>query len=151
MILRAAAAVLRRDDVQTYLASHVVDALRTTLIHNQAPFFSFSFSIPFLMFALLFSLCLLVVYGITQLRGHISVSSTVLLPPLPITVRALHFYREKISALSSVVDSHRIGLTHARSSQQSRSFFISSREKQLKANLLLFYLAEMTAVSKVLC
>ena len=29
------------------------------------------------------------------------------------TVRALHFYREKISALSSLVDSRRIVLTHA--------------------------------------
>ena len=31
-------------------------------------------------------------------------------PPLPTTVRALHFYREKISALSSLVDSRRIVL-----------------------------------------
>ena len=41
-------------------------------------------------------------------------------PRLPTTVRALHFYREKISALSSLVDSRRIVLTHAinRRSQQ---------------------------------
>ena len=38
--------------------------------------------------------------------------------PLSTTVRALHFYREKISALSSLVDSRRIVLTHARRSQQ---------------------------------
>ena len=57
------------------------------------------------------SLSLLVV---TQIRGHIAGSS----PPLPTTVRALHFYREKISALSSLVDSRRIVLTHARRSQQ---------------------------------
>ena len=46
---------------------------------------------------------------VTQIRGHIAGSS----PPLPTTVRALHFYREKISALSFVVDSRRIVLTHA--------------------------------------
>ena len=66
--------------------------------------------IPFLMFALLF-LSLLVV---TQIRGHIAGSS----PPIPTTVRALHFYRDNTSALSSRVDSHRIVLTHARRSQQ---------------------------------
>ena len=52
-----------------------------------------------LFFALLFSLLV-----VTQIRGHIAGSS----PPLPTTVRALHFYREKISALSSLVDSRRI-------------------------------------------
>ena len=67
----------------------------------QFPFFSFSF---FLFFHPIYylrpsilSLSLLVV---TQIRGHIAGSS----PPLPTTVRALHFYREKISALSSLVD-----------------------------------------------
>ena len=49
-----------------------------------------------------FSLSLLVV---TQIRGHIAGSS----PPLPTTVRALH-YRENISALSCLVDSRRIEL-----------------------------------------
>ena len=39
--------------------------------------------------------------------------------PLPTTVRALHFYREKISALSFLVDSRRIVLTHATRSQQT--------------------------------
>ena len=33
--------------------------------------------------------------------------------PLPSTVRALHFYRHKIGALSSLVDSRRIVPTHA--------------------------------------
>ena len=37
--------------------------------------------------------------------------------PLPSTVRALHFYRGKTSALSSLVDSRQIVLTHARRSQ----------------------------------
>ena len=37
---------------------------------------------------------------------------------LPTPVRALHFYREKTSALSSLVDSRRIVLTHARRSRQ---------------------------------
>ena len=41
-----------------------------------------------------------------------------LFSPLPTTVRALHFYREKSSALSSLVDSRRIVLTHARRSKQ---------------------------------
>ena len=58
-----------------------------------------------------FNISLLVV---TQIRGHISSSS----PPLPNTVRALHFYREKISALSSLVDTRRIVLIHARRYQQ---------------------------------
>ena len=49
------------------------------------------FSIPFIIFALLFSLLV-----VTQIRGHIAGSSL-----LPTTVRALHFYREKISALPS--------------------------------------------------
>ena len=72
-------------------------------------FFSFfpshSLSSPF------YSLSLLVV---TQIRGHIAGS----FPTLPTTVRALHLYREKISPLSSLVDSRRLVLTHARRSQQ---------------------------------
>ena len=62
---------------------------------------------------------------VTQIRGHIAGS----FPPLPTTVRALHFYREKISALSSLVDSRRIVLTHARRSQQLilLSFFFANR------------------------
>ena len=51
------------------------------------------FLIPFTIFALLF-LSLLVV---TQIRGHRAGSS----PPLPSTVRALHFYWEKISVLKT--------------------------------------------------
>ena len=64
-----------------------------------------------------FFLSLLVV---TQVRGCRAGSC----PPLPTTVRAFHFYREKISALSSLVDSRRIVLTHARRSQQLILFFI---------------------------
>ena len=56
---------------------------------------------------------------VTQIRGHIAGSS----PPLPTTVSALYFYREKISALSSLVDSSRIVLTHARCSQQLILFY----------------------------
>ena len=41
---------------------------------------------------------------VAQIRGDIEGSS----PPLPTAVRALHFNREKISALSSLVDSRRI-------------------------------------------
>ena len=86
-------------------------------------FFSFFFCPPFLfvpshlLSSPFFSLSLLVV---TQIRGHIAGSS----PPLPTTVRALHFYHEKISALSYLVDSRRIVLTHGRRSQQfGWSFF----------------------------
>ena len=67
------------------------------------------FPIP-LLYSPFYSLSLLVV---TQIRGHMAGSS----PPLPSTVRALHFYREKISSLSSLVDPRRIVLTHARRSQ----------------------------------
>ena len=74
-------------------------------------FFFFFSPIRFIIFALLFSLSLLVV---TQIRGHIAGSSTA----LPTMVRAVHFYLENVSALSSLVDSHRIVLTHARRSQQ---------------------------------
>ena len=53
---------------------------------------------------------------VAQTRGHIAGSS----PLLPTTVRALHFYREKIPALSSLVGKRRIVLAHAinRRSQQ---------------------------------
>ena len=51
--------------------------------------------------------------AVTQIRGLIAGSS-----PLPTTVRSLHFYREKISALRSLVGSRRIVLTHVRRSQQ---------------------------------
>ena len=43
---------------------------------------------------------------VSQIRGHTAGSS----PLLPTTVRALDFYRAKISALSSLVDSRRIVL-----------------------------------------
>ena len=52
--------------------------------------------------------------AVTQIRGHIAGSS----PPLPTTVRALHFYHEKISALSSLADSRRLVPTHATRSLQ---------------------------------
>ena len=51
---------------------------------------------------------------VTQIRGHIAGSS----PPLPTAVRALHFYREKLSALSCLVDSRRIVLPYTRHSPQ---------------------------------
>ena len=78
--------------------------------------FCFVFSHPIYYFRPSFSLSLLVV---TQIRGHIAGSS----PPLPTTVRALHFYRDSISAFSSLVDSRRIVLTYARRSQQLTLFY----------------------------
>ena len=67
-----------------------------------------------------FSLPSLICIVVTQIRGHIAGS----FPPLPATVRAVYFYRERISALSSLVDSRRIVLTHARRSQQLILVFI---------------------------
>ena len=63
---------------------------------------------------------------ITQTRGIAGSSS-----PVPTTVRALHFYLEKISALSSLVNSRRIVLTHAisRRSQQLIPFLIRRSKK----------------------
>ena len=80
-------------------------------------FSCFSFFPSHLLSSPFYYLSLLVV---TQIRGHIADSS----PPLPTTVRALHFYPEEISALSSLVDSRRIVLTHARRSQQLILFFV---------------------------
>ena len=77
-------------------------------------------SIPFnilVRICLSFPLSLLLIL-VTQIRGHIAGSS-----PHRTMVRALHFYRDKISALSSLVDSRRIVLTHARRSQQLTLFF----------------------------
>ena len=68
------------------------------------------------------SISLLVV---NQIRGHVAGSS----PPLPTTVRALHFYREKVSALSSLADSRLIVLTHARRSQQLILFYFNLANK----------------------
>ena len=72
-------------------------------------FHPISFLRPFLFLSLLV---------VTQIRGHIAGSS----PPLPTTVRALHFYHE-ILFISSLVDSRRIVLTHARRSQQLIFFY----------------------------
>ena len=70
----------------------------------------FFFSIPFIISPFCFSL--------PPSRNSDPGSHSRLLSPLPTTVRALHFYRENISALSSLVDSRRIVLTHARRPQQ---------------------------------
>ena len=69
------------------------------------------FSIPFMMFALLFSLP-------ASRNSDPGSHSRLFSPPTIFAVRALHFYRDKISALSSLVDSHRTALTHAKRSQQ---------------------------------
>ena len=66
----------------------------------------FTFLHPIYYICPSFSPSLLVV---TQIRGHTAGSC----PPLPTRVRALHSYLENISALSSLVDSRRIVLTHA--------------------------------------
>ena len=61
---------------------------------------------------------------VTQIRGHIAGSS----PPYPLRFVPNIFFCDEISALSSLVDSRRIVLTHARPSQQlihlkKKSFF----------------------------
>ena len=75
------------------------------------PHFSLYFFFHPIYFFVFFSLSLLVV---SQIRGHIAGSY----PPLPTTVRALRLFREKISALCSLVDLSRTVLTHTRRSQQ---------------------------------
>ena len=67
----------------------------TTAVVPGKFFFFFFFPMPFIMFALLFSL--------PPSRSSDPGSHSRLFPPLPTTVRALHFYRAKISALSSLV------------------------------------------------
>ena len=91
------------------------------------------FPIPFIIFALLFSL--------PPSRSLDPGSRSRLFSPLPITVRALHCYREKISALSPLVDSSRIAppsgrfflsllraerCTYSRSSYKPAIFFVDS-------------------------
>ena len=97
--------------------SYVLHALYHCCVPLFLPFF-----IQFIMFALTFSLPPTVV--VTQIRGHIAGSSS----PLPTTVRALHFYREKISALSSLVDSRRIAPTQAIDALSSWSFSIFAKK-----------------------
>ena len=69
------------------------------------------FLIPSYLYAIVLSPSLSCV---TQIWGHIAGFS----PPVPTTVRALHFYRGKISAPSCLVGSRRIVYAHARRSQQ---------------------------------
>ena len=76
-------------------------------------FFFFFGSIPFIIFALLFSHP---PSRNSEPGSHSREAAS--FPPLPTMVRAMRFYREKISALSSLVDSRRIVLTHARRSKQ---------------------------------
>ena len=59
---------------------------------------------PFFIFALLFPILV-----VTPDQG----SNSRLFFPLPTTVRALHFYREKTAITSSLVGSRRIVTTHA--------------------------------------
>ena len=72
-----------------------------TTVHT-AEYAPLQFSIPFTIFPLLFSLP----PGRSSDRG----SRSRLFAPLPFTVLASQFYREKISAISSLVDSRRIAV-----------------------------------------
>ena len=99
-----------RDSIHASLVSRLITPVLRTCTHAHfyifVHLFFFFHPIYYLRPSIL-SLSLLVV---TQIRGHIAGSSL----PLHATVRALHFYREKMSALPSLVDSRRIVLTHAR-------------------------------------
>ena len=86
------------------------------LLFMKAFVFLFFFATTLIMFALLFPLPLT--------RNSNPGSHSRLFFPSPLrTVRALHFYREKTWALSSLVDSRRIVPTHARRSQQLTILF----------------------------
>ena len=104
-------------DILLWILHVVLPLLQCTKEYNYQYYHSSTFfSIPFITFAFLFSPSLPVV---TQIRGHIAGS----FPPLTTTVRALRFYREKISALSFLADSRRTVLVHARRSQQLILFY----------------------------
>ena len=114
-----------RNDVWTTLSatksssgtSRKCETLLTTIITNeQCPAHFFILFPSHVLSSPFYSLFLLVV---TQIRCHIPGPS-----PLPTTVRASNFYRETVSALSSLVDSRRVVLTHARRSQQVILLFI---------------------------
>ena len=76
---------------------------RSQNVFSSATISYFFSSIPFILFAFLFFL------PRRRNSDHpFIVSHSGLFAPLPATVRALHFYREKDSALSSLVDSRLI-------------------------------------------
>ena len=110
--------MLEKEHVVVRVArGHLVKQTTSTVLADCLLFlFVLFFSPSHLLSSPSFFLSLLVV---TQIRGHIAGSS----PPLPTTVRALHFYREKISALSSLADSRRIVPTRAWRSQELILFF----------------------------
>ena len=85
--------------------------------------FLFFFFIPFVIFAVLFS-------PSCSGRNSDPGSHSGLFSPLPTAVHALHFCREKTSALSSLVDSRRI----------ARALAINRRSQQLlRSWSILFY------------
>ena len=69
--------------------------------------------------------CSLSLLVVTQIRGDIAGSSL-----LSTTVRALQCYREKISDISSLADSRRNVLTHARRSQQLILFILANKPRR---------------------
>ena len=93
--------------------------------------FSFLFSIPFtgvVSSPFFFSLPPINTVVVTQIRGHIAGS----FPPQPTTVLwfvPCIFFRQEISALSSLDNWRRIVLTHARRSQQLILFYFANKFK----------------------
>ena len=84
-----------------------------SLSSARSPFF---FAMPFIVLAALFSLLLT---RNSDPRSHCRIFF-----PLPTVVQALHFNRENISDFCSLVDSHRLVPTHARSSQLVGPFLL---------------------------
>ena len=96
----------KKDEKKHEIPPHAKHTTKSPAARRPRPpgrtFFFPLFSLPSHLFSSPFYYLSLLV--VTQIRGHIADSS----PPLPTTARALHLYREKISALSSLVDSRRI-------------------------------------------
>ena len=88
-----------------------------TMVENTTIFFLLFHLICYIRPSFSLSLQILVV---TQVQGHIAGSSL----PSPLRfLPSLNFYREKSSALSSLVGSRRFVPTHARHSQQLILFY----------------------------
>ena len=93
--------------------------LRSAVSHIHMHFISFVIFVHIFIF-----------FSLPRSRNSDAGSYSRLFPPSPDTVRALHFSRGKISALSSLVDSRQIVPSHARRSQQLILFlFLANKFK----------------------
>ena len=85
-------------------------------------YFLIFFSIPYCCITY-YQVSSALLFSLPPSRNSDPESHSRLFSPLPTMVRALHFHREKIPALCSLVDSRRIVPTHATRSQQLILFF----------------------------